>query len=117
MIQSFVRSAALVAALAATSYPALSKPVNKTINISQNAKVGKADLRAGEYRLSIDGNKATVMKNKSTVAESEGRWEDRDAKSAYDAVLLGENGQVREVRFSGREARKSLFLANNEENR
>ena len=106
-IQSFVRSAALVAALAATSFPVLSKPVNKTINISQNAKLGKAELQAGEYRLSIDGNKATVTKNKSTVAESEGRWEDRDTKSAYDAVLLGENGQVREVRFSGQ---KRVFV-------
>lgn len=106
-IQSFARSAALVAVLAATSFPVLSKAVNKTINISQNAKVGKAELQAGEYRLSIDGNKATVMKNKSTIAESEGRWEDRDTKSAYDAVLLGENGQVREVRFSGQ---KRVFV-------
>jgi hypothetical protein len=106
-IQSFVRGAALVAALAVTSFPVLAKPVNKTINISQNAKLGKAELQAGEYRLSIDGNKATVMKNKTTIAESEGRWEDRDTKSAYDAVLLGENGQVREVRFSGQ---KRVFV-------
>jgi len=28
-------------------------------------------LQAGEYRLSIDGNKATVQKGKNTVAESE----------------------------------------------
>jgi hypothetical protein len=106
-IQSFVRSAALVAALAATTVPAFSKPVAKTISISQSAKVGKADLQAGEYRLLIDGTKATVVKNKTTVAESEGRWEDRDAKSQYDAVLLGENGQVREVRFAGQ---KRVFV-------
>jgi hypothetical protein len=106
-IQSFIRSAALVAALTATTMPAFSKPVAKTINITQNAKLGKADLQAGEYRLLIDGNKATVMKNKTTVAESEGRWEDRDAKSDYDAVLLGQNGQVKEVRFSGQ---KRVFV-------
>ncbi len=106
-IQSFVRSAALLAALAAMSMPAFSKPVTKTINISQNAKLGKAELQAGEYRLSIDGNKATVLKNKTTIAESEGRWEDRETKSNYDAVLLGENGQVREVRFSGQ---KRVFV-------
>lgn len=106
-IQSFIRSAALVAALAAATVPAFSKPVAKTINISQNAKVGKADLQAGEYRLLIDGTKATVAKNGSTVAESEGRWEEREAKSNYDAVLLGENGQVKEVRFSGQ---KRVFV-------
>ena len=105
-VQSLVRSAALVAALVA-SVPVFSKPLAKTINISQNAKVGKADLQAGEYRLLIDGNKATIIKNKTAVAESEGRWEDRDAKSSYDAVLLGENGQVKEVRFSGQ---KRVFI-------
>jgi hypothetical protein len=106
-IQSLVRSAALVAALVASTIPAFSKPLAKTINISQNAKVGKADLKAGEYRLLIDGNKATVVKNRTTVAETEGRWEDRDAKSNYDAVLLGDNGQVKEVRFSGQ---KRVFV-------
>ena len=50
-IQSFVRSAALVAALAATSFPVLSKPVNKIINISQNAKLGKQE---GEVLYCID---------------------------------------------------------------
>lgn len=108
-ITSIIRSAALLAALTAAAVPAFSKPVSKTINISQNAKLGKADLRAGEYRLSIDGTKATVIKGKSTVAESEGRWEDRDTKSAYDSVLLSENGQVKEVRFSGQ---KRVFVFN-----
>jgi hypothetical protein len=106
-IQSFLRSSALVVALVASTVPAFSKPLAKTINISHDAKVGKADLQAGQYRLLIDGNKATVIKNKTTVAETEGRWEDRDAKSNYDAVLLGENGQVKEVRFSGQ---KRVFV-------
>jgi hypothetical protein len=106
-IQSLVRSAAFVAALVASTMPAFSKPLAKTINIAHNAKVGKADLQAGEYRLLIDGNKATIIKNKATVAESEGRWEDRDAKSSFDAVLLGDNGQVKEVRFSGQ---KRVFI-------
>jgi hypothetical protein len=106
-IQSLVRSAAFVAALAVSTVPAFSKPLAKTINIIHNAKVGKADLQAGEYRLLIDGNKATIVKNRSTVAESEGRWEDRDVKSNYDSVLLGENGEVKEVRFSGQ---KRVFV-------
>ncbi|MGA2097794.1 MAG: hypothetical protein ABSH39_15955 [Candidatus Acidiferrum sp.] len=97
---SLVRSAALVAALACT-VPLLAKPITKTINITQSAKIGKADLRAGEYRLMIDGNKATVQKGSQVLAESEGRWEDRNTKAAYDSVLVGDNGQVKEVRFSG----------------
>jgi hypothetical protein len=103
---SFLRSVALLAVVA-LAVPVFAKPVNKTINITQAAKIGKADLQAGEYRLLIDGNKATVQKGRSVVAESEGRWEDRETKSNYDAVLLGENGQVKEVRFSGQ---KRVFV-------
>jgi hypothetical protein len=105
---SLLRSLALLAAIALT-VPAFAKPVAKTINIPQAAKLGKADLQAGEYRLLIDGNKATVQKGKQVVAESDGRWEDRDAKSSYDAVLLSDNGQVKEVRFSGQ---KRVFVFN-----
>ena len=39
----------------------------------------------------------------------EGRWEERDTKSNYDAVLLSETGQVKEVRFSGQ---KRVFVFN-----
>jgi hypothetical protein len=87
--------------------PVFAKPFTKTINISQTAKFGKASVQAGEYQLSIDGNKATVRQGKNTLAESEGRWEDRDAKSEYTSILVGENGQVREVRFAGQ---KKVFV-------
>ena len=96
----FFRSIALLAAIALT-VPAFAKPFAKTINIAQNAKVGKSELKAGEYRLQIEGTRATVQKGKEIVAESEGRWEDRSAKASYDSLLVGENGQVKEVRFAG----------------
>jgi hypothetical protein len=95
------RLAALLAVLA-LAIPVFAKPLTKTINITQSAKVGKATLQAGQYRLVIDGNKATVEKGKETVAQSEGRWEDRSTKASYDSVLIGADGQVREVRFSGK---------------
>jgi len=97
---SFVRSIALLAAIA-VAVPAFAKPFAKTINVLQNAKIGKTELRAGEYRLQIDGNKATVQKGREVVAESEGRWEDRSSKSPYNSLLISENGQVKEVRFAG----------------
>jgi len=103
---SIYRIAGLFVALALTT-PVFAKPYTKTINISQSAKFGKASVQAGEYRLSIDGTKATVQQGKNTVAESEGRWEDRDTKSQYTAVLLNENGQVKEVRFAGE---KKVFV-------
>ena len=105
-INSIHRTAALFIALAMV-VPVFAKPLTKTINISQAAKVGKASLEAGEYQLSIDGTKATVQKGKNTVAESEGRWEEREAKSQYTSILVGENGQIREVRFAGQ---KKVFV-------
>jgi len=104
---SVVRSWALLAAIA-LAVPAFAKPFAKTINIAQTAKVGKSELQAGEYRLAIDGNKATVQKGKQIVAECEGRWEDRSAKSEYDSIVIGENGRVKEVRFAG-QARVFVF--------
>jgi hypothetical protein len=97
---SFFRCIALLAALALT-VPAFAKPFAKNINVTQNARVGKSELKAGEYRLQIEGTKATVQKGKQVVAESEGRWEDRSTKSSYDSLLISENGQVKEVRFAG----------------
>jgi hypothetical protein len=97
---SFVRSTALLAAIA-LAVPAFAKPFTKTISIAQTAKVGKSELKAGEYRLEIEGTKATVQKGKQVVAESEGRWEDRNSKSDYNSVVIGENGRVMEVRFAG----------------
>jgi hypothetical protein len=104
--KSILRSLALFAVVA-LAVPVFAKPVSKTISINQSAKVGAAKLEAGEYRLLIDGTKATVQKGKNVVATSEGRWEDRDTKSNYDAVLLNDAGQVSEVRFAGQ---KKVFV-------
>jgi hypothetical protein len=104
---SFFRTLALLAAFA-LAVPTFAKPVSKTINLNQNAKVGKAELQAGEYRLRIDGTKATVQRGNKVVAESEGRWEDRNTKSDYDSLHIGEYGQIKEVRFSGK-ARVFVF--------
>ena len=99
-LSPFFRWLALLSVIA-IAVPVFAKPFSKTITISQNAKLGKADLKAGEYRLQIDGTKATVQRGKDVVAECEGRWEDRSSKSPYDSVLLDDGGQVKEVRFAG----------------
>jgi hypothetical protein len=104
--QSIVRSIVLLAVVA-LAVPVFAKPISKTINIPSAAKLGQADLQAGEYRLMIDGTKASVQKGSQVVAQSEGRWEDRDSKSPYDAVLLNDKGRVTEVRFSGQ---KRVFV-------
>ncbi len=97
---SFVRCVALLA-MVALAVPAFAKPVTKTIQLSQNAKIGKSELKAGEYRLLIDGTKVSVQRGKDQVAEAEARWEEREAKSPYSAVVMNSDGRVQEVRFAG----------------
>ncbi len=99
-IKSLVRFVALLGALA-LAVPAMAKPISKHINIASPAKVGSTHLKAGEYHLLIDGTKVTVHSGSKVVAEVEGRWEQRDRKSQNDAVLLGPNGEVKEIRFAG----------------
>lgn len=104
---SLIRCLALLASIS-LALPAFAKPFATTISLTQTAKLGKAELQAGDYRLQIDGNKATVQKGRKVVAESEGRWENRSAKASYDSLLIDENGQVKEVRFAG-QARVFVF--------
>ena len=99
-IKSLVRFVALLAVVA-LAVPALAKPVSKTINISQPAKLGASQLTAGEYRLLIDGTKVTIQKDSKLVAEVACHWEQRGEKGRYNSVLLGPNGELKEVRFAG----------------
>src|SRR5258708_20500931 len=69
---SFVRSMALLAAIA-VAIPAFAKPFAKTISIGQAAKFGKSELKAGEYRLEIEGTKAPLHKGNQVVPESQAR--------------------------------------------
>ena len=108
-IQSLVRFIALLA-VAALAIPALAKPVSKSINLAQPAKIGTTYLTVGEYRLLIDGNKVIVQRGKQTVAQAEGRWEQRAPKARYNSVLLGPDGEVQEVRFAGDD--RVLVIAN-----
>ena len=107
-IKSLIRFIALLAVVA-LAIPAMAKPVTKSISIAEPAKFGSTQVSAGEYRLLIDGTKVTVQHNAKTVAEVEGRWEDRGEKAQRNALLLGPNGEVKEIRFAGE--KRVLVLA------
>src|SRR5260370_37504206 len=98
--KSLLQIVALLA-VGGLAVPVLAKPISKSITITRAAKIGKTNLSAGEYRLLIDGNKVTAQKGNKDVAESEGRWEERQEKSNADSVLVASDGTVQEVRFAG----------------
>jgi hypothetical protein len=103
---SLVRTLAILAALALT-VPAFAKPMAKNLPISHPVKVGQVDVKAGDYRATIDNNHLTLLNGKKVIAESEGRWEDRDAKSPYTEIVSNSDGRVLELRFEGK---KSVFV-------
>jgi len=96
-----VRNLALLAALAFT-VPTFAKPVNKSLPLSHDVKMGKVEVKAGDYRATIDDNHITLMNGKKVVAESAGRWESRDSKSPYTGVVADDQGRVLELRFEGK---------------
>jgi len=96
----------VLAGALAIAIPAFAKPMTTTMPLNHPAKVGTTQLQAGEYRFQIDGNHLTILKGKNTVAEADGRWEDRDSKSEYTS-LVSNDGQLIELRFAGK---KSVFV-------
>lgn len=105
---TLVRNLVLASALA-FSVGMSAKPVAKTLPITHTVKFGQFDVKAGEYRATIDGNHLVLMNGKKTVAEADGRWENRDTKSENTEILSDANGKVLELRFSGE---KSVFVLN-----
>jgi len=103
---SLVRSLILASALA-MSVPAFAKPVVKDLPITHSMHVGKTTIQSGDYRIVIDGNRLTIQKGKTVVAESGGRWEDRDIKPDRDQIVSDANGRMLELRFGGK---KSVFV-------
>ncbi len=55
----------------------------------------------------INDNHLSLMKGKKTIAESDGRWEDRDQKCKYNEIVSDGSGRVTELRFEGQ---KSAFV-------
>ena len=103
---SLARSLILASALA-ISVPAFAKPIVKELPITHSMHVGKTTIQSGDYRILIDGNHLTIQKGKKIVAESEGRWEDRDVKVPYDEIVSTADGKMLELRFGGK---KSVFV-------
>jgi hypothetical protein len=103
---SLVHSLVLASALA-ISVPAFAKPVVKDLPITHSMQVGKTTIESGDYRILIDGNHLTIQRGKKVVAESEGRWEDRDIKPSADQIVSDGEGRMLEIRFGGK---KSVFV-------
>jgi plastocyanin domain-containing protein len=104
--KSLLANLVLLGALA-VAIPVFAKPMSTNLPLSHKVKIGQTEVNAGEYRFLIDGNHLTILNGKKNVAEADGRWEERDAKSQYTSVVSTAEGQVIELRFEGK---KSVFV-------
>jgi len=107
MRNNFLVRTLILASALAISLPAFAKPIVKDLPITHSMHVGKSTIQSGDYRILIDGNHLTIQKGKKIVAESEGRWEDRDVKVSYDEIVSTADGKMLELRFGGK---KSVFV-------
>ena len=98
--KSLLRIVALLVVVA-LAVPALAKPVSKSISLPQKVRIGGTALDAGSYQLLIDGTSVTIKKGRQVVAQVEGQWEQMAKAPDYTSVLLGDNGEVKEIRFRG----------------
>ena len=98
--KSLLRIVALLVVVA-MAVPMMAKPMSKNISLTQKARVGSTVLDAGNYQLLIDGTRVTVKKGRQVVAQVEGQWEQLAKSPDYTSILLGDNGEVKEIRFQG----------------
>jgi hypothetical protein len=85
---------AVAVALAASGY---------SVTLSKPAVVGGKEIKAGEYKLELNGEKATLKNGKTTV-EADVTVEDNASKfDRTSACCLGEDGKYRlqEIRVGG----------------
>jgi hypothetical protein len=104
--KSLLANVVLFGALA-VAVPLFAKPMSTNVPLTHTVTVGQAQLSAGDYRFLIDGNHMTIFKGKVLVAQSEGRWEDRDHKAPYTEIVSNADGKLLELRFEGK---KSVFV-------
>jgi hypothetical protein len=64
---TLVRNLVLAAALACTT-TVFAKPVSKSLPITHTVKVGKVDVKAGDYQAMIDDNHLTLLNGKKVIA-------------------------------------------------
>jgi len=104
--KSLLANLVLCGALA-VAVPLFAKPVSTTLPVTHTVRVGQTEIKAGDYRFLIDGNHLTILNGHKQVAETDGRWEDRESKADFNSIVSSADGKLIELRFQGK---KSVFV-------
>ena len=85
----------------ALAIPAMADTLSKGITLYNPAKLGGAELKAGDYWLVFDGAKLMLKQGKKIVAEAKAEWVDVTTASRGDSIIM-DNGTITEIRIGGR---------------
>jgi len=85
----------------ALAIPAMADTINKSITLYNPAKLGGAELKAGDYWLVFDGANVTLKQGKKVVAEAKAEWVEVKTASRGDSIIV-DNGSISEIRIGGR---------------
>jgi hypothetical protein len=90
--------------LCAAAFAAMAWAAGKTYDLKlyDSAMVGNTELKAGEYRVEVTGDKA-VIKGAKVLKEAAIKVETADSKYPSTTVRLsaGEKPQIKEIRLGG----------------
>lgn len=93
----------LVVSLVAFAGMALAAGKSYPVTLYGPAMVGNTELKAGEYRVEIENDKAIIKSGKKTQKEAPVKVENSDEKYPTTSVRLsgGEKKQIQEIRIGG----------------
>ena len=92
----------LLVSVIAVAGMAMAASKSYTVKLYGPAKVGSTELKAGEYQVKVENDKAVIRGDNSTT-EANVKVETADAKYSTTTVRLGtgEKPQIQEIRLAG----------------
>lgn len=100
---AFAVTVALLAALI-LAFPAFARPDRAEISLSRTCLVGNTSIQAGTYRVVLETNKVSFVRDGKVVAEAPGEWKKADSKADDTSVTYKDDGRVIEIHLAGRDS-------------
>jgi|ERR1700693_1544506 len=80
---------------------ASAQPIRSNFTLASPAKLGGAELKAGDYNITADDTKVTLKVNGKVVAEAKVEWKDGASKASQTSLLIA-GDEIKEFRFEGK---------------
>ncbi len=79
---------------------ASAQPIHTSFTLRSSAKLAGTELKAGDYNVTADDTKVTIMSRGKVVAEAKVEWKDGASKAGSTSLLIA-GDEIKEIRFGG----------------